>query len=157
MQAPHHVARPASVWNPGPSTVPLSESMRSVLTAPLIHLTSLSQTLISSLSPPTSSFKPPTAPPISEFLACDKEMAKALQQARIHQAKQRRVDELIKEVLELDGRLRDIVGVLLEGKEELAGIIEEGEERLEGIEKASKSESHILSHSLDLTLHFLII
>ena len=115
--------------------------MREVLNVPLAELDALSQSLLRSLAPAASSLtKPPPPPTIAAFLSADAKLAAAVQQARIHQAKQRRIEELTEEVLELDGRLRDVIAFLAKGKEELAEILREGKERIEGMERAEKGE-----------------
>lgn len=58
--------------------------------------------------------------------------------ARIHQAKQRQIEELKKEVMDLEERWREIVEELETGRRDLEGIIREGEERTKGIEKAKE-------------------
>ena len=115
--------------------------MHQVLLDPVDQLEALSQNLLRSLAPPPSSTsKPPLAPPISSFLECDIKLADAVQEARIHQAKQREIDELTAEVLQLDSHLREIVTFLADGKDALAEIIAQGDERLHAIDLASKSE-----------------
>ncbi|EIM86872.1 uncharacterized protein STEHIDRAFT_57424 [Stereum hirsutum FP-91666 SS1] len=108
--------------------------MSALLHAPLTDLTALSQTLFLSLSPPQS--KPPPPPPISAFIECDYALAQAVQMARTHQAKQRRIEELKREVMGLDERWRDIVEELENGRRDLEDTIREGDERMKGIEKA---------------------
>jgi len=66
-------------------------------------------------------------------------MASALQEARIHQSNQRRIDELKDEVLGLEARLRDIWYKLDQGKKELEEILEDGEERLAAIDRAKSA------------------
>lgn len=56
--------------------------------------------------------------------------------ARTHQAKQRRIEELKREVMGLDERWREIVEELENGRRDLEGTIREGDERIKGIEKA---------------------
>jgi len=63
-----------------------------------------------------------------------------LQEARVHQSKQREIDELTAEVLELDSHLREIITFLADGKDMLAEIIAQGDERLQAIELASKGD-----------------
>jgi len=110
--------------------------MRDVLHAPLAEFTTLTQTLFLSLAP--SPTKQPPAPPSSSFLACDASLAEALRQARRHQIKQRRIEALKEEVLELEGKLREICMALENGRKELEEILEEGEERVKTIEQAKE-------------------
>lgn len=56
--------------------------------------------------------------------------------ARTHQAKQRRIEELKREVMGLDERWREIVEELENGRRDLEETIREGDERIKGIEKA---------------------
>lgn len=126
-------------------TGPKLDSMSSLLHAPLTDLTALSQTLFQSLAPPQS--KPPPPPPISAFIECDYALARAVQMARTHQAKQRRIEELKREVMGLDERWREIVEELETGRRDLEGLIAEGEERIKGIEQAKNgSPIFILSN-----------
>jgi len=111
--------------------------MNEILSQPLTDLQSLSQSLFQSLSPAQS--KPPPPPPISSFLACDAALANAIQLARIHQNKQRRIERLKNEVLELEERWREVCMELESGKRELEGIVEEGEVRCRAIEEAKRS------------------
>jgi mediator of RNA polymerase II transcription subunit 4 len=108
--------------------------MNAILSQPLADLHSLSQSLFQSLSPAQS--KPPPPPPISSFLACDAALANAIHLARVHQNKQRQIEKLKKEVLELDENWREICAELEGGKRELEGMIEEGEIRCKAIEEA---------------------
>lgn len=108
--------------------------MSSVLLAPLNELHSLSHTLFLSLSPIQS--KPPPAPPLSSFLACDEALSAAINLARKHQIRQRRIDALEQEILESDARWREIVLELENGRKELEEVIEEGGERIKAIEQA---------------------
>jgi hypothetical protein len=112
-------------------------SISSVLLAPLNELQSLSHTLFLSLSPIQS--KPPPPPPPSSFLACDEALSSAITLARTHQTKQRKIDALEKEILDLEARWREIVFELDGGRKELEEMIEEGEERVKAIEQAKKS------------------
>jgi mediator of RNA polymerase II transcription subunit 4 len=108
--------------------------MNAILSQPLANLQSLSQSLFQSLSPAQS--KPPPSPSISSFLAYDAALASAIHLARVHQNKQRRIERLKKEVLELDERWREICTELERGKKELEGMVEEGEVRCKAIEEA---------------------
>ena len=111
-------------------------SMSATLLAPLNELQALAHTLFLSLSPPQS--KPPPPPPISAFLECDKGLASAMSLAHTHQIKQRRIDALEAEILDLDAQWREICTELAAGKSELEELIEEGEERIKAIEEAKK-------------------
>jgi len=111
-------------------------SMSSILMGPLNELQALSQTLFLSLSPPQT--KPPPPPPLDAFLQCDRALAQALSTAQTHQIKQRNIETLEKEILDLDTQWRNICEELTKGKKELEELIEEGEERLKAIEQAKK-------------------
>ncbi|KAF5355342.1 hypothetical protein D9758_006072 [Tetrapyrgos nigripes] len=122
----------------GPSRYPDGgASMSSVLLAPLNDLHSLSQALFLSLSPTQN--KPPLPPPLSAFLACDEALSAAVNLTYKHQIKQRKIEALRAEILELDERWRQICTELQTEKTELEAIIEEGEKRIEGIEQAKKA------------------
>jgi len=124
----------------GPSSMKQHESdqsMSSILLAPLNELQALSHTLFLSLSPVQT--KPPPAPPLSAFLTCDKALSSAINLAHRHQLKQRRIDLLEKEILELEARWREIVSELEGGKRELEEMIEEGDQRIKAIEEAKKA------------------
>ncbi|KZP21057.1 hypothetical protein FIBSPDRAFT_910907 [Athelia psychrophila] len=112
--------------------------MKAILSQPLNDLQSLSQTLFLSLSPPQS--KPPPPPSIASFLACDGALAEAIQLARVHQTKQRRIEKLKEQVLDLEYRWREICSELESGKRELESMVEEGDVRCKAIE-AAKSAS----------------
>jgi len=120
----------------GPSRVPEGSSMSSVLLTPLNELHSLSQALFLSLSPAQN--KPPPPPPLSAFLACDEALSAAVNLTYKHQIKQRRIEALKAEILELDTRWREICTELQNEKVELESLIEEGDKRIEGIEQAKK-------------------
>ncbi|OCB85471.1 hypothetical protein A7U60_g7480 [Sanghuangporus baumii] len=111
--------------------------MTDAFLGPLDKLQKLSQTLFLALSP--SSTKPPPPPPIEAFIEADAELAAVLQQARIHQYKQRRIESLSAEVLNLEGRLREMAAELERGKRELEEMIEEGDECVMAIEKAKQA------------------
>jgi len=110
-------------------------SMGSVLLHPLTEIQQLSQSLFLSLSG-TQAAKRPLAPQISSFLDCDAAMAQALHLARRHQIKQREIQALKNEILELDSRWRDICAELETEKRELEAMINEGEERIKAIGEA---------------------
>jgi len=123
---------------PGPSGIHEDgASMSATLLAPLNELQALAHTLFLSLSPPQS--KPPPPPPISAFLECDKALASAMSLAHAHQIKQRRIDALEAEILDLDTQWREICTELVAGKSELEELIEEGGERIKAIEEAKKA------------------
>ncbi|KAJ7355660.1 vitamin-D-receptor interacting mediator subunit 4-domain-containing protein [Mycena olivaceomarginata] len=111
--------------------------MSTALLAPLNELQTLAQTLFLALSPVQT--KPPPAPPLSAFLACDETLSSAVALAHTHQIKQRKIEALKDEILELDRRWREICTELEAGKRELEEMIEEGEERIKSIEQAKKA------------------
>lgn len=111
-------------------------SLTATLLAPLHELQSLSQTLFLALSPPQS--KPPSIPPLSAFLECDKALASAISLAHVHQLKQRKIDALEAEILDLDTQWRQICRELAAGKAELEEIIGEGEGHIKAIDQAKK-------------------
>ena len=111
-------------------------SMSTTLMTPLNELQALAHTLFQSLSPVQT--KPPPAPPLSAFLQCDDALSAAVNLAQKHQIKQRRIDALEVEVLELEARWRVIATELEKGKRELEELIEEGEKRVRAIEEAKK-------------------
>ncbi|THU86237.1 hypothetical protein K435DRAFT_782956, partial [Dendrothele bispora CBS 962.96] len=121
----------------GPSRVPDDSSMSTVLLAPLNELQSLSQALFLSLSPAQN--KLPQPPPLSAFLACDEALSAAVNLTYKHQIKQRRIEALKAEILELDAKWRHICMELQNEKMELESTIEEGDKRIEGIEQAKKA------------------
>lgn len=124
-------------------------SMTDLLLQPLDQLQNISQTLFRSLGPPQS--KPPPPPSIASFLAVDAELAAAVQLTRVHQVKQRHIEQIKDEVLELDRRWREIVRELEQGRRELEEMVQEGEERIKAIHeaKAGKPEHLIYSHCLN--------
>ncbi|KAI0831823.1 vitamin-D-receptor interacting mediator subunit 4-domain-containing protein [Trametes gibbosa] len=109
-------------------------SMSKILLEPLARLQTLSQTLFLSLAPPQT--RPPPPPSVADLVTVDAQLAAAVQLARIHQVKQRRIEQLKDEVLALDRRWRSIVGELDDGRRELDAIVREGEERIKAIEEA---------------------
>ena len=123
---------------PGPE-VPMSE----LLMGPLQSMQSLAQTFFMSLSPPST--RPPPPPAASLFIECDIALAAAVRQARVHQMKQRKIEELKAEVLDLDAQLMDLWGELELGKQELEKIIDEGNERLEAIADARKGKTVVVN------------
>ncbi|KAH9479508.1 Mediator of RNA polymerase II transcription subunit 4 [Psilocybe cubensis] len=114
-----------------------TNSMTGTLLRPLNELQTLANTLFQSLSPPQS--KPPPPPPLKAFLECDKAMAAAINLAYVHQIKQRRIDMLEAEILDLESQWRDICAELASGKADLEELIEEGDERIKAIDEAKKA------------------
>ncbi|KAF8637586.1 hypothetical protein AX17_002655 [Amanita inopinata Kibby_2008] len=112
-------------------------SMTSMLLEPLNELQSLSHTLFLSLSPVQT--KPPPPPSLSAFLACDKALADAVNLAYRHQIRQRRIEALEAEILQLEAQWREICLELDTGKGELEEIIAEGEERIKAIQHAKEA------------------
>ena len=110
-----------------------------ILLAPLNELQALAHTLFLSLSPPQS--KPPPPPPLSAFIDCDKALAAAINKAHVHQVKQRKIDVLETEILQLEAQWRSICTQLASGKAELEEIIEEGDIRIKAIDEATKGTS----------------
>ncbi|KAL0577524.1 hypothetical protein V5O48_004465 [Marasmius crinis-equi] len=113
-----------------------ASSMSSILMGPLNELQQLSQTLFLSLS---SSQKPPPPPSLSSFLACDQSLSAAVNLTYKHQLKQRKIEALKSEILDLDERWRRICTELETEKRELEEVITEGDERIEAIEQAKKA------------------
>ncbi|KAF9480502.1 hypothetical protein BDN70DRAFT_905707 [Pholiota conissans] len=111
--------------------------MSSILLGPLNELQALSRILFLSLSPPQT--KPPLPPSFSSLLECDKALASAINLAHLHQLKQRRIDALEAEILDLDAQWREICVELSTGKAELEELIEEGDERIKAIDEAKKA------------------
>ncbi|KAJ3762078.1 vitamin-D-receptor interacting mediator subunit 4-domain-containing protein [Lentinula raphanica] len=110
--------------------------MSSMLLKPLNEMEALANTLFLSLSPGPA--KPPP-PRVDAFLACDQALAAAVNLSYKHQIKQRKIERLKAEILELDSRWRQICIELEMEKRVLEEMIEEGEERLESIEQAKKA------------------
>ncbi|KAJ7777447.1 vitamin-D-receptor interacting mediator subunit 4-domain-containing protein [Mycena metata] len=111
--------------------------MQAELLQPLNELQALSQTLFLALSPVQT--KPPPPPSLASFLACDQALSAAVNVAHTHQIKQRKIEALKDEILELDRRWREICTELEAGRRELEEMIEEGEERIKSIEQAKKA------------------
>lgn len=112
-------------------------SMSSILLAPLNEMETLAQTLFLSLSPAQVK---PSAPRLSSFLNCDQALASAVNLSYQHQLKQRALERLKAEILELDARWRQICVELETEKMELEGMIEEADQRVESIEQAKKGD-----------------
>ena len=121
-------------YNADPSHSP---TMTEALLAPINELQALAQSLFQSVSATQRTVAPP---PISAFLSVDAALASAVKQARAHQVKQRRIERLKDEVLELERRWRDIVQELEEGRRDLENILAEGEERIKGVEAAKAGQ-----------------
>ncbi|CCM00245.1 uncharacterized protein FIBRA_02274 [Fibroporia radiculosa] len=111
-----------------------SLSMTDILLDPLNQLQALSQQLFLSLGPAQA--KPPPTPPISAFLSVDAALASAVQLSRAHQVRQRRIEQLKRDVLDLDRHWRQIVLELDDGRKELDALVREGTERISAIEDA---------------------
>ncbi|KAJ8470008.1 hypothetical protein ONZ45_g16697 [Pleurotus djamor] len=111
------------------------ESMSAVLLNPLNDLQTIAQALFISLGPSHSKPLPPPPPP-SAILACDQAISDALSTAHLHQIKQRRIEALKQEIVEMDATWKDICIELETGKRELEELLKESDERLEAIEKA---------------------
>lgn len=110
-------------------------SMSEQLLKPIEEFQRLSQTLFLSLSGDQTARRVPP-PPVSLFIECDAEISRALDVARTHQIKQRKIEALKQEILDLDAQWRHICSELEAGKQELEIMIKEGNERIESIEKA---------------------
>lgn len=132
---------PAPAPPPPVEDVGYEHSISATLLSPLNELQSLSQTLFLALSPPQS--KPPPLPPLATFLECDKALASAISLAHIHQLKQRRIDALEAEILDLDAQWREICGELAASKAELEEMIEEGDGHIKAIDDAKKGVFHV--------------
>jgi mediator of RNA polymerase II transcription subunit 4 len=117
----------------------MNNSMTSILLEPLNELQSLSQALLLSLSPAQT--KPPPPPPVESFLNCDAAIAEALQLAHVHQIKQRRIESLKNEILDLEASWREICSELEKGRQDLQNLIREGDERIKAIVEAKQGMS----------------
>ena len=120
--------------------------MSEIVLEPLNELHSLAQTLFHSLSPTQA--KPPTTPPITAFLEADAALAAAVDLARKHQVKQRRIERLKDKVLALEDSWREIIQGLEDGKRELEVILTEGEKRTKAIEDAKTGTCTTFSRCL---------
>ena len=110
-------------------------SMSDQLLKPIEEFQFLSQTLFLSLSGDQTARRVPP-PSVSAFIERDAQISRALDIARTHQIKQRKIEALKQEILDLNAQWRHICSELEAGKQELEIMIKEGEERIESIEKA---------------------
>ena len=110
-------------------------SMSNQLLKPIEEFQRLSQTLFLSLSGDLAARRVPP-PSVSSFIECDAQISRALDIARTHQIKQREIEALKQDILDLDTQWRHICSELEAGKQELETMIKEGDERIESIEKA---------------------
>ena len=114
--------------------------MQGHLLAPLVDLNSISESLLRSIETSSSSHRTHLRPPLTEHVDCDFRIATTLDEARVHQAKQREICNLATEVLGLNTHLREIITVLVQGRNTLQDMIEEGEAILHAsTDTASKS------------------
>lgn len=134
--------------------------MREILSIPLAQFETLTNQLFISLSTVSQtaasySFSNSlTAPDVESFVQCEAALAEALNQARHHQIKQRRIEQLKEEIVSLDWRLNDICEQLKKDKGELEDIIREAEVRVKAIdrtEKAAIPADYILAYAQNLT------
>ncbi|KAG8964930.1 hypothetical protein FRC05_003536 [Tulasnella sp. 425] len=127
-------------------------SMREVLSIPLAQFEALTNQLFASLAtvPPTAaaySFSNSlTAPDVESFVHCEVALAEALNQARLHQIKQRRIEQLKEDIVALDWRLNDICEKLKEDKSALEEIIREAEVRVKAIDRTEKAYAQNLTN-----------
>ena len=110
-------------------------SMSDQLLKPIEEFQRLSQTLFLSLSGDQAARRVPP-PSVAAFIECDAEISRALDVARTHQIKQRKIEALKQDILNLSAQWRHICSELESGKQELEIMIKEGDERIESIEKA---------------------
>ncbi len=137
---------------PVPSSSSSPPSMTGALLAPLNELQSLTQALFQALS--STQARPSQPPPISAFLAVDSALADATKLARKHQVKQRKIERLKNEVLELEMKWREVIQELDQGKRDLDAIIAEGDERIKSIEEAKSGEWAVsIRHFLGAPTH----
>jgi len=118
----------------------MNSTMSEQLAKPLNDLHQLARTLFLSLSPPAT--RPPPAPPIEAFLECDARIAEAVRLARVHQVKHQRIEELKREILDLESKLKQVFRELERGRLELEEVLDEAETRLKGIETAERGVSY---------------
>lgn len=141
-------------------------SMADRLLKPIEEFQRLSQALFLSLSGDQTARRVPP-PSVAAFIECDAEISRALDIARTHQIKQRKIEALKQEVLSLNAQWKHICSELESGKQELETMIKDGDERIESIQKAKYGQlvfvllfdgsqqriqllCHILSSSLTL-------
>jgi len=108
--------------------------MTDTLLAPLNDLQALSQMFFQSLS--SAQGRQAQPPPISALLGVDAALSSAVKLARTHQVKQRKIEKLKDEVLNLEGKWREIVRELDQGKRDLEVLLADGEERVQAIDDA---------------------
>ena len=113
----------------------VNPSMSDQLLKPIEEFQRLSQALFLSLSGDQTARRVPL-PPVSSFIECDAQISRALDIARTHQIKQRKIEILKQDILDLNAQWRHICSELEAGKQELEIMIKEGEERIESIDKA---------------------
>jgi len=116
------------------TTIP-QPSMSDQLLKPIEEFQRLSRTLFLSLSGDQTARRIPP-PSVSSFIECDAQISRGLDTARTHQTKQRKIEALKQEILELNAQWRHICSELETEKQELETMIKEGDERIESIEKA---------------------
>jgi len=114
-------------------------SMQGLLLAPLVRLNSLSESLLRSTASTSSSHSTLLKPLLAEYLDCDSQITAALDEARIHQAKQREIHNLTTETLGLNAHLREIITALVQGRNKLQNLIEEGDAVLQASTEASNN------------------
>ena len=100
-----------------------------------IEFQRLPKTLFISLSSDQTARRIPL-PSVSSFIECDAQIFRALDVARTHQIKQRKIEALKQDILDLNAQWRHICSELEAGKQELEIMIKEGDERIESIDKA---------------------
>jgi mediator of RNA polymerase II transcription subunit 4 len=128
------------------ATVKPRLSMNDQLLKPIEEFQRLSQTLFLSLSGDQTARRV-SPPSVSAFIECDAKISRALDVARTHQIKQRKIEALKQDILDLNAQWRHICSELEAGKQELEIMIKEGDERIESIEKAKHGQSHLCSQS----------
>jgi len=116
-------------------TATYKPSMSDQLLKPIEEFQRLSQTLFLSLSGDQTARRVPL-PSVSAFVECDAQISRALDIARTHQIKQRKVEALKQDILDLNAQWRHICSELEAGKQELEIMIKEGDERIESIDRA---------------------
>ncbi|KAG9045388.1 hypothetical protein FS837_006379 [Tulasnella sp. UAMH 9824] len=133
-------------------------SMREILSIPLAQFETLTNQLFVSLStvtPTAASYafsNSLTAPDVESFVQCEAALAEALNQARLHQIKQRRIEQLKEEIVSLDWRLNGICEQLKRDKSGLEDIIREAEVRVKAIDRTEKAYAQNLTNSTSAPL-----